>query len=162
EIGLRTALGASRGRIVTQLFIEALVLSAVAAFAGVAIAAFGLRQIGIAIRQILAELPFWMSLRLSPDSILYAVVLSVFAAAIIGIVPALQATRRGLENRLGVAGAGGMRLGKTWTILIIAQVAFAVAILPSAVSIAWKDTLDGIAGLGFAAEEFLSAQLGMD
>jgi hypothetical protein len=55
-----------------------------------------------------------------------------------------------------------MRLGKTWTILIVAQVSFAVAILPPAVSSAWENTLDGIAGLGFAAEEFLSAQLGMD
>jgi hypothetical protein len=55
-----------------------------------------------------------------------------------------------------------MRLGKTWTILIIAQVTFAVAVLPPAVSSAWEDTLDGIAGLGFPAEEFLSAQVGMD
>jgi hypothetical protein len=55
-----------------------------------------------------------------------------------------------------------MRLGKIWTILIVAQVGFAVALLPPAVSSAWEDTQDGIAGLGFAAEEFLSAQLGMD
>ena len=45
EIALRTALGASRGRIVAQLFIEAFVLSAVAALAGVAIAALALRQV---------------------------------------------------------------------------------------------------------------------
>ena len=44
EIAVRTALGASRGRIVAQLFIEAFVLSTVAALAGVAIAAFGLRR----------------------------------------------------------------------------------------------------------------------
>ena len=55
-----------------------------------------------------------------------------------------------------------MRLGKTWTILIIAQVSFAVALLPPALSSTWKNTRDGFAGLGFAAEEFLSAELGMD
>jgi predicted permease len=162
EIGLRTALGASRGRIVAQLFIEALVLSAVAAVAGVAMAALALRQIATATLPIASLLPFWVSFRLSPEAILYAVVLSVFAAAIVGIVPALQATRRGLQTGLRVAGAGGMRLGKTWTILIIAQVSFAVALLPPAVSSAWEDTRDGLAGLGFAAEEFLSAELGMD
>jgi putative ABC transport system permease protein len=162
EIGLRTALGASRGRIVTQLFIEAFVLSALAALAGVAIAALGLRQVAAATLPIASDLPFWMSFRLSPEAVLYAVVLSVFAAAIVGIVPAFQATRRGLQTGLRVAGAGGMRLGKTWTILIIAQVSFAVALLPPAVSSAWEDTQDGIAGLGFSAEEFLSAQLGMD
>ena len=162
EIGIRTALGASRGRIVTQLFIEAFVLSAVAALAGVAIAALGIRQVATALLPIASDLPFWMSFRLSPEAVLYAVVLSVFAAAIVGIVPALQATRRGLQTGLRVAGVGGLRLGKTWTILIIAQVSFAVALLPPAVSSAWEDTQDGIAGLGFAAEEFLSAQLGVD
>ena len=37
EIALRTALGASRGRIVTQLFIEALVLAVVPALVGLAL-----------------------------------------------------------------------------------------------------------------------------
>ncbi|HEU0007419.1 MAG TPA: ABC transporter permease [Terriglobia bacterium] len=162
EIGVRTALGASRGRIVAQLFIEAFVLSAVAALAGVAIAALALRWIATATLPLASVLPFWVSFRLSPQAVLYAVVLSVFAAAIVGIVPALQATRRRLQTGLRVTGAGGMRLGKTWTILIIAQVSFAVALLPPALSSAWKDIQDGFAGLGFAAEEFLSVQLGMD
>ena len=162
EIGLRTALGASRSRIVTQLFIEAFVLSIVAALAGVAIAALGIRQIAAATLPIASEMPFWISLRLLPEAVLYAVVLSVFAAAIVGIVPALQATGRSLQNGLRVAGASGLRLGKTWTILIIAQVSFAVALLPPAVSSSWEDMRDGFAGLGFEAEEFLSAQLGMD
>jgi len=162
EIALRTALGASRGRIVTQLFIEALVLSLVASLAGVAIAAFGLRQIAAALGNITAELPFWITFRLSPDAVLYAVALGVLAAVIVGIAPAIQATRRGLQNSLRIAGPEGIRLGKTWTVLIIAQVAFAVAILPPAVSSAWQDAMDGIVGVGFAAGEYLSAQLGMD
>ena len=162
EIGLRTALGASRSRIVTQLFIEAFVLSIVAALAGVAIAALGIRQIAAATLPIASEMPFWISLRLLPEAVLYAVALSVFAAAIVGIVPALQATGRELQNGLRVAGASGLRLGKTWTVLIIAQVSFAVALLPPAVSSSWEDMRDGFAGLGFEAEEFLSAQLGMD
>jgi putative ABC transport system permease protein len=162
EIGLRTALGASRGRIVTQLFVEALVLSVVAALAGVAIAALGLRQIEAALGDIVSTLPFWITFRLSLDAVLYAVALGVFAAVIVGIAPAIQATRRGLQNSLRIAGAEGLRLGKTWTVLIIAQVAFAVAILPPAVASAWQDAMDGIIGVGFAADEFLSAQLGMD
>jgi predicted permease len=162
EIGLRSALGASRGRIVAQLFIEAFVLSVVAALAGVAIAAFGLRQVANAILPITSELPFWVSFRLSPGAVVYALVLSVLAAAIVGIVPALQATRRKLQSGLRVVGPSGTQLGKTWTILIIAQVTVALAILPPAVYNAWKNARDGIASLGFAAEEFLSAQLGMD
>ena len=121
------------------------------------------RQIATATLHIASELPFWVSFQLSPEAVLYAGALSVLAAAIVGIVPALQATRRGLQTGLrSRRGGSGMRLGKTWTILIVAQVAFAVALLPAAVSSAWEDMQDGIAGPGFAAEEFLSAQLGMD
>ena len=44
EIAVRTALGASRRRIVGQLFIEALVLSAAASAAGIGLARFGIAQ----------------------------------------------------------------------------------------------------------------------
>jgi predicted permease len=164
EITVRTALGASRGRIVAQLFIEALVMSVVAALAGVAIAAISLRQIETATLHIASELPFWLSFQLMPAAVLYAGALSVLAAAIVGIVPALQATGRDAQNGLRIIGAGGSgaRLGKTWTLLIVAQVGFAVALLPSAVSTAWGSMQQGLAGLGFPAEEYLSAQLGMD
>src|SRR6185369_5621710 len=64
EISVRTALGASRGRIVAQLFVEAFVLSAVGTVTGVAIAALGLRQIAAATLPIVSELPFWLSFQL--------------------------------------------------------------------------------------------------
>lgn len=164
EIGLRTALGAGRSRIVTQLFIEALVLSVLAAIAGVAIAAFALRQVSVATQHIASDLPFWVTFRLSPEAVLYAGALSVMAAVIVSIVPALQATGRQVHTGLRIVGAGGsgMRLGKTWTVLIVAQVGFAVALLPPAVNSVWGSTRAGLAGPGFAAEEFLSAQLGID
>lgn len=164
EIAIRNALGASRGRIVAQLFIEAFVLSAVAALAGVAIAEFALRQMATVTLQIVSELPFWVSFHLSPEAVLYAGVLSVLAAAIVGIVPALRATRREVHTGLRIIGAGGsgMRLGKTWTTLIVAQVGFAVALLPPAVFHAWENLRVEIVDPGFAAEKFLTVQLGMD
>ncbi|MDX1979766.1 MAG: ABC transporter permease, partial [Bryobacteraceae bacterium] len=164
EIGLRTALGASRGRIVGQLFIEALVLSVAAALAGVGIAAFALRQVTAATQHLAADLPFWVQFQLAPEAVWYAAALSVLAAAIVGIVPALQATGRKVQTGLRIVGAGegGMRLGKTWTVLIVAQVGFAVALLPPAVYNAWQGLRAGLAGPGFAAGEFLSAQLGID
>lgn len=164
EISVRTALGASRGRIVAQLFIEAFVLSGVGTVAGIAIAGLALRQVGIATLHIASELPFWLSFQLSPAAVLYAGGLSVLAAAIVGIVPALQATKRGVQTDARVIGAGssGMRLGKTWTVLIVAQVGFAVALLPGAVFTAWDNLQAELVDPGIAAEEFLIAQLGMD
>ncbi len=107
EIALRTALGASRGRIVAQLFIEAFVLSAVAALAGVANRRARSPVAGAATLHIASELPFWLSFQLSPGAVLYAGVLSVLAAAIVGIVPALKATRREVQTGLRIIGAGG-------------------------------------------------------
>lgn len=154
EIGLRTALGASRGRIVMQLFLEALILSFVASLAGVAIAAFALNQMTAATRHIAADLPFWISFELRPEGVLYAGALSVLAAAVAGAVPALRATRRQVR--------AGLRLGKTWTILIAGQAGFAVAVLPPSVLHAWDTARAALAGPGFAASEFLSARIGME
>jgi predicted permease len=164
EIGLRTALGASRGRIVMQLFLEALVLSMVAALAGVAMAAFALHEVTAATQHIAVDLPFWVSFQLSPDAVRYAGALSVLAAAIVGVLPGIQATGRQLETGLRIvrAGGSGMRLGKIWTVLIVAQVSFAVALLPPSVLSVWSSLRAGLAGPGFAADEFLSAQVGMD
>ncbi len=162
EIALRTALGASRSRIVAQLFFEALALSAVAALGGLSLAALALRQIAAAVSPLALELPFWMTFQLSPESILYTAGLSVLAAAIVGILPALQATRRDLQPGFRMGASGALRLGTTWTLLIVAQVGFAVAFLPPAVSAAWRDAQNSLAGPGFAAGEFLVAQLGTD
>jgi putative ABC transport system permease protein len=165
EIAVRSALGASRRRIVTQLFIEALALSLLAAVVGLGIVAVALGEIGNVLIPIVGELPFWLDFRLHPAVVIYSLVLAVFAAAIVGIVPSLKATGRHVQRRLqgiSTGGSAGMRLGATWTALVVAQVAVAVALLPMAVYHAWDATQHGIAEPGFPAQEFLRARLVMD
>jgi predicted permease len=165
EIAVRSALGASRRRIVAQLFVEALVLSAVAALAGVALTAFGLRQVNAAMDQILADAPFWWHFDVSADVVLYVLGLALLAAAIVGILPALQATGRRVQlglQRISAGGGSGMQLGRTWRLLIVLQVAIAVALLPAAVYHAWDSVRHGIADPGLDAEQFLTAQLVLD
>ena len=78
ELVVRTALGASRGRIVAQLFAEALVLGALAAVIGLAAADFALRSWGMNFLEVnLGRLPFWYDLRLSPATVLFAAGLTV-------------------------------------------------------------------------------------
>ncbi|HYP06442.1 MAG TPA: ABC transporter permease [Bryobacteraceae bacterium] len=164
EISLRTALGASRGRIVAQLFIEALVMSTVGTAIGVAIAEFALRQLAAATLHVAADLPFWLSFHLSGKAVLYAALLSVLAAAIVGVAPALQATRRELSSKTRVVGTGSsdLRLGWMWTTLVIAQVGFAVALLPGAVTATVDNLRSELIDRGFRSEEFLTAQLDID
>jgi hypothetical protein len=60
------------------------------------------------------------------------------------------------------ARSSAIQLGRTWTLLIVAQVAFTVAVLPAAVFVVWDGSRHAVAEPGFASAEFLTAQLGMD
>jgi predicted permease len=132
EIAVRLALGASRVRVVIQLFAEALVLSAFSAVVGLLAARYALGQIDAVVDRLGGEeVPFWWDFRLSPGTVAYATGLAVVAAAVVGVVPALKATGRRVQSTLREAGGGtGMRMGRTWTTLIVAQVAVAVAMVP--------------------------------
>jgi predicted permease len=166
EIAVRTALGATRGRIVAQLFAEAFLLSGTAAIIGVVAARFVFQQVNARLPQFGAEqIPFWMRFGVSPSVIMYVAGLAILGAVIVGVLPALKATRRHVSaslQQLSPGGGAGMRLGRTWNVLIVAQVAIAVVILPL--------TLDGIAKLvtrklakpAMATQEFVTASLRLD
>jgi predicted permease len=133
EIAVRTALGASRRRIVAQLFAEALVLTSVASAIGLVGARFALREIGAYVLEVGGQqTPFWWKFGISPGTVLYVIGLAVLAAAIVGVLPALKATQRRVHLTLQHLGSGGsgIKLGRTWTVLIVSQVAVAVALLP--------------------------------
>jgi predicted permease len=163
EFAARHALGGSRARIVWQLFIEALVLTAAAA--GVALLI--LRVVSVVIAGRLQEMPggppFWLTFGVSYRTLLFVAGLAVAGAAVSGLVPALQATAR--LARLGagaLAGRTSLRLGTTWTSLVIAQVAFSVGVLPLAAQLAWGSLRTGLIGPGFAAEEFATARVALE
>ena len=166
EITVRTALGASRGRIVAQLFAEALVLTSVATAVGLLAASAAVRLVsGYAVSQG-AQLPFWWDDDLAPATVAYAAALTLFAAAIIGVIPALKATGAEMQARLKQAAAGGsgMKFGRLWTGVIVTQVACTVIFLLSVVSLGWNATAGSAAGahLRFTPEEFLTVRLEMD
>ena len=164
DLVVRTALGASRGRIVAQMFAEALVLGGVAAIVGVTAAAFALRTWGMAFLQTnMGRLPFWFDLTLSPRAFAVAIALTVGGAAIAGIMPAMKITR-GMSHRLKqtTAGGGGPQFGGVWTVVIVAQVA-ATVIFPAAVY--WEQSqLRRVEDFeaGFASEQYLAVRIERD
>jgi putative ABC transport system permease protein len=157
ELAVRSALGASRGRILAQLFIEALALSIVGAGAGLGLARYGLDVIQT-LSHANGGLPFWITFALSPGAVIYAFGLAVVAAIIMGVLPGLKATGGSVTANLHeLHGRSGTRLGATWTTLIVVQVAVAVAVLPAAVFIASRVMRMEMTGPGFAAESFVVA-----
>jgi putative ABC transport system permease protein len=162
EIIVRSALGASRNRIVAQLFAEALVLGGVSAALGLAAVELTLRRFGLAYLEVnLGTQPFWVQPGLSLTTIAYAALLTVIAAIVSGVMPGLKITR-GLGARLkeGTAGSG-LRFGGVWTAVIILQVAVTV-IVPAAITFEQRElTRIRSNNVNFADKEYLAVRLEM-
>lgn len=162
ELLVRAALGASRTRLMMQLFAEAVVLCAVGAVVGLMVARFVLGRTWTMIEQQTGPLPFWIDTSISSTAILYAVLLTLFAAAIAGFVPAFKVTSGGAGGRLRAAssGGGGLQFGGVWTVVIVMQIAL-TTLLPWPLLSLLPDRGKG-APAGFPAEAFLTATLAMD
>lgn len=162
ELVVRAALGASRGRLVMQLFAEALVLCAVGALVGLVAARFVLARTWTMIEGQTGPLPFYVDTSLSPTTIIYAIGLTLFAAAIAGVIPALKVTFGGVGARLRAAssGGGGMQFGGVWTVVIVVQIAL-TTLLPWPL-LGTRGSLAKEAPAGFPAEAFLTATLEVD
>jgi predicted permease len=165
EIAVRTALGASRARIVSQLFVEAFVLALVPACLGLALAQYALdslnRLMFLDLDLVGGPAPFWLEHGPQPSTVLYVLGLVVLTAAVAGILPALHATRRrsGADLRQ-LGGSTGPRLGRLWSALIVTQVAFAVAVLPAAIKIGVNGIIrNGLTRPNYPVEEFAGAAI---
>ncbi len=159
EIAVRTALGASRGRIVLQLSIESLVLACVSAAIGLGLAEIFLKQIEF----MWTSMPSWFDLGLSPKTVLRAGALAVFSALIAGVIPAIKATRRDVQKTLqgGANAKSGIRFGYASTALIVAQVAMGVACL-SVVGVTARNAIRNPASeLGVPGNEYLGTELSL-
>jgi predicted permease len=165
EMVVRHALGASRARVIAQIVTESLVLALAAALLGVVVAQATVRYVLVRATEITGEsLPFWVDPKLEPASIAYAGLLALVAAAMIGVLPALKATRTAVHRGLqGITSAGGtMKFGAIWSFIIGAQVAFTLLCLPAAAGIS-SNVLRGQAkSAEFPAEQYLTFRLTMD
>jgi putative ABC transport system permease protein len=166
EITVRTALGASRGRVVSQLVAEAMVLASIGAVVGLAGASVALRWVRRAweIGQGSA-MPFWWDERLGAETLLYTALLVVIASLMIGGIPALKATGPEMQRRLKDAGAGStMRFGWLWTGIIVSQVAVTVVFLTTVVALGWSIVTIGrqYKDVAFQRSEYLTASFTPD
>jgi predicted permease len=128
EIGLRAALGASRGRLLRQMMTECLVLSLIAGALGLVIA-YGGRSAIWSFRPPFIE-PGDIDLSLDWHVLLFTLSVSVLTAVIIALLPALKSARPNLIEVLNLGGRGGSVGGSPLrSALIVSEIALALVAL---------------------------------
>jgi putative ABC transport system permease protein len=129
EMAIRMSLGAGRLRLVRQLFTESLLLACLGGIAGLLLAKWGARLL---ITFAPSNIPRLNEMGM--DSLVLGFVLGVsaFTAVVFGIVPSLQATKTNLSESLkegGRSATGGLRSGRTRSLLVVAEVALSLVLL---------------------------------
>lgn len=132
ELAIRAALGAGRGRIVRQLLTESLVLAALSAAAGIALAGWGIRALVAAAPP--NAVPRLEQTSLDPFAVAFAVAVAVLSAVLFGLAPALRAARIDVHSALKAGGRGAMGgiRDRLRTGLIVAELALALLLLAGA------------------------------
>jgi len=132
EFAMRAALGAGRGRIVRQLLTESIVLSAVGAVLGLALAAVLLEWLS---HQGAIALPLLSQLRIDGATLGWTVLTAAASAVFFGIVPGLRIAAGNLHEALkdSSAGAGqGRKHERLRSVLVVSEVALACVLLVGA------------------------------
>jgi putative ABC transport system permease protein len=129
EMAVRTALGSSRWRIIRQLLIEGLLLSAAGAVIGLAIAQLGVTLFSRAIVD--TNPPFWIDVRIDTVVLVFVTAIAVLAALVASLVPGWRAA--GADVNAGLKddsrGATSLRMGRFSRGLIIVEVAVSCLLL---------------------------------
>ena len=104
-----------------------------------------------------SRLDYWIDFRVSPALIAYVALLALLSGLIVGVLPALKATGKRVYSGLQHFAARGssMQLGRTWTALIILQVAVTVAALPTAMFFGSESLRAGLRGAAPATREMV-------
>jgi putative ABC transport system permease protein len=128
EIAIRTALGASRGRVIRQLLTESVFLSVIGGTAGVLIALWGVPAlIALSPGTIPREHEIHIDFRVAG----FALLISVLTGVIFGLAPALQVSRPNLSDSLKESGrtTAGVQRNRLRSSLVVLEIAMSLVLL---------------------------------
>ena len=133
EVAVRSALGATRGRIVRGMLVESVVLALAAVPVALAVAWVGISLIRANLPpRLIRFVAGWQTMDVDARLIAFTAILALFTAALFGMLPALRASRPILAQTLKEGGrgtsAGRQRQRLRWT-LVVGEVALALPLL---------------------------------
>ena len=133
EFAIRAALGANRGRLLRQLLVESLILAMGGAAVGTLLAWGGLKSLVALMPQNI--IPAEAVIQLNTRVWLFTLGVGVLTALIFGLVPALQAVRKDVNEPLRDSGkgiSGGFRHGRLRDALVVLEVGLSLTLLVAA------------------------------
>jgi len=130
EIAVRTALGASRWRLIRQMLTESIVLSLCGAALGLALAFIATRAFAAAPN---LSIPMMRYIAVDRTAMMFTLLTAIVTGLVFGIVPALQQSRGDLNESLKDSSRGSSE-GRGWIrrLLVISEVALACVLLVGA------------------------------
>jgi putative ABC transport system permease protein len=135
EIAVRTALGASRGRLVRQLLVESAVLATAACAAGCVFAYFGMKVVAAAVPHKGQSVGGEAVIGLDSVVLIFTLSVTALTTVLCGLAPALHAVGRDVQPMLTGSGrgtGGEFRHGKFRAGLVIVEVALSIVLLTGA------------------------------
>jgi putative ABC transport system permease protein len=132
ELGMRSALGARRGRLVRQMLVESLLLAAVGGIAGLAVAALCHRGL-LALVGDRIPVPRLDQLTLDLPVVAFTMITALATGVLFGLVPAFVSTSHASDAlREGGRHGVGPRLHRVLSTLVVAEVALSLVLLAGA------------------------------
>ena len=161
ELAVNVALGASKGRVLAKLVAEAIVLVGAGALLGVGLGWLGLRLVFHF--AVTSPPPFWFIFKIDTPVLLFVMAASGLAAFLAGVVPGLRVTGTNINGILKDEGRGSssLRIGRMSRVLVVAELAFSVALLVSAGLLVKGMVRMRNLDQGIFQEEVLTARVGL-
>ncbi len=161
EVGIRTALGASRGRIMVQFLTEPLILAVLGAVFGIGLAAVGIRIFEGAIAA--TDPPFWMDFGIDGTVLLFVLGVTLLATFLSGVMPAIRASGANVNEVLkdDSRGSSSFRGSRLTRALVIGEIAVSVVLLAGAGLMIRSVVNLKNTDYAFLTEEVLTARLGL-
>jgi predicted permease len=161
ELGMRAALGARRGRLVRQMLMESLVLSAAGGIAGLAVAA-GCHRGLLALVGDRIPIPRLDQVSLDLPVIAFTMLTALATGVLFGLVPAFVSTSTASDAfREGGRHGGGRRLHRALSTLVVAEVALSLVLLAGAGLLMRSVVKLQSNDLGFRTDRVLTASVAL-
>ena len=163
ETTVRSALGASRGRLVLHMLAEGFVISAIAACIGLLLASIALDAIAIFVGEMLDDSPAWWTFEIDSRVATVAVGAALLSTLLAGLPAAIRASRPSLDSLLRDGGrmGTGLAIGRIAWGLVVVEVALACVLLGVS-ALMTKSVLNATTNdVGVQTDDVMTARVGL-